>query len=448
MTQTIAAIATAAGPAGIAVVRISGPQTPELLAAITRSPYVTAHPRRLIRVRVYAPENNEPVDDGLAVFFPGPRSFTGEDSAELHVHGGTRNVARVLDAVLRHGASPAQPGEFSQRAFVNGKLDLSQAEAIQSLIHARSETAARLARRQLDGFLAGALAQAAHPIREALARIEAAIDFPEEVGDPDPTQLRSWIHQAKQQIDGLLAGARYGRKVSEGAVVVLAGAPNAGKSSLLNRLAGRERAIVTEIPGTTRDTLEEEVVIKGIPITLIDTAGLRTTNDPVEAIGIDRAGKAIGAADLVLLVRDCTAPAPDPELLPRNPDLIVWNKTDLDPDVPADPDCPDGVEACPVSAATGAGIETLRARIGALLGAAQSGAEHELPLVTSARHQQALDNARSALQHAFESLDSAAPVDCVAVDLHDALMQLGAVTGNTAREDVIRSIFATFCLGK
>jgi tRNA modification GTPase len=448
MTPTIAAVATAPGPAGIAVVRISGPQTQSILERVVRTSRLADHPREMRRIRVHGPENDEAIDDGLGVFFPGPRSFTGEDMAELHVHGGSQNVRRVLSAILQHGATPARPGEFSERAYANGKLDLAGAEAIQALIHSRSTAAARVARRQIDGALGRALADAGAPLQDVLARIEAAIDFPEEIGDPDPKILTTGIDTARQRIQRLLDDARFGRKLHEGAVVVLAGAPNAGKSSLLNRLAGSERAIVTELPGTTRDLLREEIDIHGIPVTVVDTAGLRTTSDRVEAIGVERATDAMETADLVVHVRDSTEPIAGGYALPRSPDLVVWTKIDLLINRESTPASGGDTPECLVSGLTGDGIEALRAQIAKLLAGTETQADAELPVVSNSRHEHALGRAAAALDRAGLSVSDNAPVDCVAVDLHDALLHLGSITGGSTREDVIRSIFATFCLGK
>jgi len=448
MTSTIAAVATALGPAGIAIIRVSGPETRTVLTAAVRTATWADTPRELRRIRVYAKENDEAIDDGLAVFFPGPRSFTGEDMAELHVHGGSQNVSRVLTAILGHGAIPACPGEFSERAYANGKMDLAEAEAIQALIHSRSATAARVARRQIDGALGRALTDAGAPLQDALARIEAAIDFPEEVGDPDPQALADRIRAAQGRIRRLSDDARLGRKLHEGAVVVLAGAPNAGKSSLLNQLAGTERAIVTELPGTTRDLLREEIEIQGIPVTIVDTAGLRPTSDRVESIGVERATDAVETADVVIHIRDITVPTSSEICLPRAPDLIVWNKIDLTADHGPFHAAASNVPECRVSAATGAGIDTLRGQIARVLVGTEYSTDAELPLVTHSRHEHALSLALVALERALDSVAELAPVDCVAVDLHDALLHLGSITGGGTREDIIRSIFATFCLGK
>lgn len=442
MNETIVAIATGDAPAGVGIVRISGPDAHAIARQLTEL-HAASAPGHTLRYTVLRhPKTGERVDDGLLAIFHRPASFTGEDTIEWQGHGGRLTLARVVDAALAAGARHARPGEFSERAFHNGKLDLAQAEAIASLVMARTEAARRAARRQLVGELSRAVETIADALRDALARIEASIDFPEEVGEIDPAAVGERLTAAAARTDALLATAGYGRRLDSGLTVALAGAPNAGKSSLLNALAGVERAIVTEVPGTTRDTLNESLHVGGIPITLTDTAGLRDTDDPVEKIGVERARRAHADADLVLAVIDATTGdlrAVTP-LLDDPRTLAVVNKIDA-----ADPaGLLARLDGVAVSARTGEGLETLRDAVLARVG----GAPGDGPLVTAERHERALRDARTAILRAQETLASALPAELIAVDAHAALQSLGELTGATAREDVIAGIFARFCLGK
>ena len=309
--DTIAAIATATGPAGVGIVRLSGPGAFAVADRILggRGVHTTAaHAgHTLHRVRFRDPRTGEALDDGLIAVFHAPRSLTGEDVVELQGHGGSVTLGRVLAATLAAGARAARPGEFSERAFLNGKMDLAQAEAVADLVAAGTVAAQRAARRQVSGALSQAVRASADAVREALARIEASIDFPEEVGEIDAPVVERSLAQARTDVERLLATAGYGKRLRDGVTVVLAGRPNVGKSSLLNALAGAERAIVTDVPGTTRDVVEETLNLHGLPVRALDTAGIRQTDDPVERIGVDRARRAVEDADVVVAVLDAGA---------------------------------------------------------------------------------------------------------------------------------------------
>jgi tRNA modification GTPase len=340
----------------------------------------------------------------------------------------------------------AEPGEFTQRAFLNGKMDLAQAEAVGDLIAAQTEEAQRLARRQQSGRLSLEVGQIRDSVLGALARIEASIDFPEDVGELDSEVCRHELAQAEERVERLLATADRGILYREGLKVVLAGRPNVGKSSLLNALLRTARAIVTPIPGTTRDVIEETLNLRGIPVRLVDTAGLRETNDIVERIGVERTRESVENADLVVLILDATAgETPEDRLLwaaiADRPHLVVWNKCDL---VAGTPD-----RDLALSAATGWNIECLEeAIIETVLSGAVLPLDEQIPIVTHARHRQALETARIRLTEAQATLAAALPADFVSIDVRGALTALGEITGQTATDDIIHEIFARFCIGK
>lgn len=442
MNQTIAAIATASGNGGIGVIRISGPDADRVLAKACRIAPDRCVPRKMLRVQVYDPSDGSVVDDGLAVRFPGPNSYTGEDSVELHLHGGRISLASSLDAVLRCGANHAQAGEFTERAFRNGKMDLARAEAVAAYIAAGSQSALRVAKRQLDGGLSRAIENAGDPVRAVLAAVEAAIDYPEEIGAPDAAVLDAGLIDAEERVRRLLDGALRGMRLEHGATVVLVGRPNVGKSSLLNRIAGREHAIVTDIPGTTRDPIDVDLCIGGIPVRLVDTAGLRETEDTVEAIGVRRSHARAETADMVLVILDATDPI-WPEGLPiADPRTrVVLNKIDrIDANLRLFD--PAWIRS---SAITVGGADAVVAALEEGLAGADG---DDTVLVTKARHVDALRRANTAIGRAREGIAGGVPLECVAVDAHDALAALSEILGGDGRDETIREIFSRFCLGK
>lgn len=463
MQDTIVAIATAPGAGAIGVIRVSGPKAFALADAVTKAakPARTQKGHTLRRVIVHDPVTGEAIDDGLLAVFHAPKSFTGEDVIEFQGHGGAVVLKRTFTAFLRANLSAvlnkvraARPGEFSERAFVNGKLDLAQAEAIADLIAAGTVAAQRAARRQLGGDLSFAVRRAAAAVQEALMFIEASIDFPDEVGELNAAGVEAALKMASEILENLLSTAAYGKRLRDGMTLVLTGRPNVGKSSLLNALSGTERAIVTPIPGTTRDVVEESLNIAGIPVRALDTAGLRDTDDPIERIGVERARQAADDADVIVAVLDATAGFTDPDRallqsLAGRPALVAVNKSDA-----ADPtalltqlaDFRADFVAVPVSAVTKAGLPELAAAIAALVTGGTASAN--APLVTSARHEAALHDANAALTRARDTLTAALPAELIAVDAHAALYSLGEITGETTREDILASIFARFCIGK
>lgn len=386
------------------------------------------------------------IDDVLVSVFHAPRSYTGEDVAEISGHGSPLILGQILARLLDCGARLARPGEFTERAFLNGKMDLAQAEAVGDLIAAQTAEAQRLARRQSEGRLSRAVQAIRNETLGVLAQIEATIDFPEEVGELNTAECEAALQTAHRQIADLLATADSGKLVREGLSVVLAGRPNVGKSSLLNALLRTNRAIVTAIPGTTRDVLEETLNLSGVPLRLSDTAGLRETADEVEQLGVARTRAGMDAADLVLLVLDAEVGETPEDVdlrqsLAGRPHLAVWNKWDLS----VLPALPPGAVA--VSALTGWNLAALEA---ALLQHVLGGTASlpESALVTHARHKQALSAASLGIDAARQSLAEGLPADFASIDLRGALSVLGTITGETATEDVIAEIFSRFCIGK
>ena len=456
--DTIAAIATASGPAGVGIVRVSGPDAFLVAQILTRRKNVHRQKGHTLRYSpVFEPATGESLDDVLLAVFHAPRSLTGEDVVEIQGHGGDLHLSRLLAATLAAGARAARPGEFSERAFVNGKMDLAQAEAIAALVQAQTGRAERAARRQASGELSRVMETCADDLKEALAHLEASIDFPEEVGEADPDVVDAPLVRAARTIDTLLQTAPFGRRLQTGVSVALTGRPNVGKSSLLNALAGTERAIVSPIPGTTRDVVEEALHVEGIPVRILDTAGLRDSSDAIEQIGVERARRAVSEADVVIAVLEAGAFLPEEDAvllrgLSGRAVVVCVNKSDE-----ADP-APVLAEARAVlpdaffvftSAVQNAGLSDLAGAIArAATGGSSAGIESDALLITSARHEAALQAAQTHLDFARQTLRSGLPLELVAVDVHGTLAALGEITGEAVREEIIAGIFARFCLGK
>ena len=447
--ETICALATPPGTGGLGVIRVSGPAA---FAIVDRATWRPNHTpcggwagHTLHRADIVHP-TGEVIDDVLLAVFHAPRSYTGEDVVEISAHGGPVPLRQILGRLQQCGARMARPGEFTQRAFLNGKMDLAQAEAVGDIIAAQTEQAHRLARRQSDGSLSLAVAEVREIVLGVLVRLEASIDFPEDVGELDTDACLTELSLAERKITALLATADQGILYREGLKVVLAGRPNVGKSSLLNALLRTNRAIVTPIPGTTRDVIEETLNLRGIPLRAVDTAGLRETDDEVERIGVMRTRETLADADITLLILDATAgETPEDtalrETLTDRPHVFVWNKWDLMPgqDPPA--------EGVVVSAATGWNLIALEDALADLALGGRAG-ETEGTFVTHARHKQALETALSRLTDARNTFSAALPADFASIDVRDVLDALGEITGETATEDVISEIFSRFCIGK
>ena len=444
MTQqndTIAAIATAPGTGAIAVIRVSGPQAPQVVQRCTRGRALQARLATLVRV---CDERGVVIDECVATYFAGPASFTGEDTVELSCHGGMLVTRRVLERLLACGARPAEPGEFSRRAFENGKMDLTQAEAVMDIISAGSDLALRAAQNQLQGAIGNQVAAAADVLINVAAHVEAYIDFPEEDIAPDTTEtLLRQLDEVAQMLQRLLATADEGRLLREGIRTAIVGAPNVGKSSLLNMLLGYERAIVSSTAGTTRDTIEESVALGGLRLRLIDTAGLHESADAIEQAGMERSRRAGAEADLLLEVADVTAPRKALELpAPGAHHLLLLNKCDQ----PAHPDWAGETAAIRISCAAGTGREELERAVERLF-LRDSGERDSLAAINT-RHRHALQQALEYLAAARAALQAAESPELVDVDLRAALDALGSITGRIDTEDILTRVFATFCLGK
>jgi len=450
--DTIAAIATAPGRGGVGIVRVSGARAKAMAITLSGREPTPRHAH-------YGPfhaDDGEVLDEGLLLFFPGPNSFTGEDVLELQGHGGPVVLDMLLKRCVELGARLARPGEFSERAFLNDKLDLAQAEAIADLIEASSVQAARNAVRSLQGEFSRRVHQLTERLIQLRIYVEAAIDFPEEeidfLADGHVLQM---LEEVRAELREVLREAGQGALLREGMTVVIAGLPNAGKSSLLNALAGREAAIVTDIAGTTRDVLREHIHIDGMPLHVVDTAGLRDTQDQVEKIGVERAIEAIRNADRVLLVVDANAAesadplAAWPELLADKPDpaktTLIRNKADLT----GEPVClssdADGHVTLALSAKSGTGLETLRQHLKDCMGYQQT---TESSFSARRRHLDALSQARSYLDHGHAQLTLAGAGELLAEDLRLAQRALGEITGTFSSDDLLGRIFSSFCIGK
>lgn len=447
-SDTIAAQATASGEGGIAIVRISGSRCEEILSRVFRAKNGKPLTNRVLTFG-HVMDGDRTVDEAMAVLFRAPYSYTREDVAEIHCHGSDTLVRRILLLLLDAGARMARPGEFTCRAFLNGRIDLSQAEAVMRMIRAGSERAMTSARRQMEGGVSSFVRSAREEIIALLAEIAAGIDFPDEV---EETQTAQEIRMRCSEIIKKLKAScdpRAGRIEDEGLRVVLCGRPNAGKSSLLNALIGGERAIVTDIPGTTRDTLTESMQVGGLKILLTDTAGLRETGDMVERIGVARAHKALDEADVRVLVLDssCAVTQEDTESLCNlAPQIVVLSKGDLKAMVNAEQVQSEFPTAkiIAVCAPQGEGLDSLKTLLTSF--APEDGAESSM--LSQARHVQAALRACASLEDARQALDDGMTPDMCAVDLSAALDALGEITGETMSEQVISEVFARFCVGK
>jgi tRNA modification GTPase len=446
--DTIVAAATPPGRGGVGVVRVSGPKVPEIAATLVGELPV---PRHATLTR-FLDKTGEPIDVGLALFFPGPQSYTGEHVVELQGHGGPVVVERLVGRCLELGARRARPGEFTERAFHNDKIDLAQAEAVADLIDAGSREAARAAMRSLQGEFSNMVQGLTDALVDMRTYVEAAIDFPEEevdfLGDQE---LRDRLATVREHFDGVAAAAGQGRLLRDGLTVVLAGRPNSGKSSLLNRLAGYEAAIVTAVPGTTRDVLRERIDIDGLPLHVLDTAGLRDSGDLVEAEGVRRATTEMSRADRVLFIIDSDD---DPQgrafeeqrgRLPADvPVTLVFNKTDLATGLPVS-DTMSGPPRLYVSARTGSGLDLLRAHLKDSVSFQTAG---NGSISARRRHLEALARARGCVENAAAALETRRAGELVAEELRLAQQALEEITGVFTADDLLGRIFGSFCIGK
>lgn len=453
LDDTIAAIATPLGSGGVGIIKISGPQAEPIARQIFRPARPADHftPRTLHYGQIIYPGANDPIDEALVAFMPGPHSYTRQDVVEIQSHGGTVALQEILRVVLSLGARPATPGEMTLRAFINGRLDLAQAESVMDLIEAKTAAGLRLAARQLSGALSGRISAVRQNLVNVLAFLEASIDFVED--DIPAENIVPPLTEAATAIEKLAQSATYGQIYRQGIRTAIVGKPNVGKSSLLNALLRGDRAIVTSIPGTTRDTLEETANIGGVPLVLVDTAGIRSqAGDAVEQIGIERSRAALAQADLALMVVDNSAPPEgidwEIEALVRGkPALLVQNKIDLPGSHSVPDDFLPGIPRVPMSALTGQGLEALETMIvkqitGGLV------ATTDAMLVSNPRHQALLEQAAGHTRAAIEAQLANLSPDLVSIDVREAVDALGEITGQTASEDLLDAIFSKFCIGK
>jgi tRNA modification GTPase len=456
-TDTIAAPATAQAIAAIALIRVSGPLAFSSVFSIFKPQKKGLTPDTIESHKAYfgnITDGDKPVDEVLVTFFKGPNSFTGEDTAEISCHGSLFIQNEVLRLLLNHGARLAQPGEFTMRAFMNGRMDLSQAEAVADVIASTSAAQHRLAIQQLKGGFSKEIARLRQELIDFAALIELELDFGEEdVEFADRTRLTNLVTDIKQTVDSLSQSFAYGNAIKNGVPVVIAGKPNAGKSTLLNALLNEERAIVSDIAGTTRDTIEEVMVIDGISFRFVDTAGLRDTTDTIEMIGVERSYQKIKNAAVLLYMFDASAgndaaPLAEEAAIAQGfgiPYVLLANKSDVAaPEVLAQIEL--HKQAIPISAKNNYGIEVLKDRLIQLSGIAENTGS-EL-VVTNLRHYEALKNASAALDKVTTGIANRTSGDFLAIDIRQALYHLGEITGQITPEDILGSIFSRFCIGK
>ena len=451
--DTIAAITTPLGESGIGAVRISGPGAYAVGDKIFKSKSevpLKERRDRSIQYGTIVDENGTCIDEVLALIMKGPHSYTAEDVLEIQCHGGREALESILQLILRSGARMANPGEFTERAFVNGRIDLAQAEAVMDVIQAKSRAGLTSAVSQLEGRLSKVINKTRNELTELVTRLEVMIDYPEEdLEDIAVPDVSGALKGMQKKLQHMLEESQSGRMIRDGVMAAIAGTPNAGKSSLLNRLLQEERAIVTDVPGTTRDVLEEWITLRGIPVCLVDTAGIRETDDTVEKIGVSRARQYLDRADIILAVIDSSRPLTeeDKDILQsvagKNV-IVVLNKTDLPPVVTSKDLSPYGFLLCPISASTGKGLDDM------LLQEVLKGGFTDGPsaLLTNTRHIELVRQSAEALNRAQQSLQDGMPLDCAVVDIRQAWDALGSITGDTVHDDIVEEIFSRFCLGK
>lgn len=451
-SDTIVAPATAPGQAALAVLRLSGPQAISIADTLWRGKSLAQADSHTAHLGTVLDSRGLQLDQAVAVVYRAPRSFTGQDSVELTVHGSMYVRRELLNTLIKAGARLAEPGEFTRRAFLSGRLDLSQAEAVADIIAAESRAANDIAQSQLRGKFAGRIQQLRQQLIDIASLLELELDFAEEdLEFADRTQLTQLATQARDEIRRLLQSFRTGDAIMRGIPVAIVGAPNAGKSSLLNALLGHDRAIVSDVPGTTRDTIEETLHLGDHLFRFIDTAGLRASTDAVERIGIDRARAAIASARIILYVHDATLPL-HPDLIPRVPDattLLVLNKTDLIPTPTLDSQLSTlDSQLLPtlLSTRTGEGLDQIVRHL-ATLAADMTTTDGDV-LVANARHAEALSSALTSIGRVLDGLRSTLPADLVAQSLRETISHLGAITGAIPSDLLLSTIFSRFCVGK
>ena len=457
MESTIAAISTAVSNSGIGIIRISGPESMDVISRIYRSKGGKKNIKNVSTHTIhygYIYDGEELVDEVLVMIMKAPRTFTGEDTVEIDCHGGVLSCRRVLETVLKNGAKIAGPGEFTKRAFLNGRLDLSQAEAVMDVIQAKNDYALKSSMEQLKGSVQKVIGEIRSDLIYQIAYIESALDDPEHISlEGYPQQLLKIVDNLEEKVQSLLSTAEDGKIIKEGIQTVILGKPNAGKSSLLNLLLGENRAIVTDIAGTTRDILEEYITLQGITLKIIDTAGIRNTEDIVEQIGVQRAKETAKAADLILYVVDSSVPLDenDEEILSMLKDrkaVILFNKTDLSPVIDLEElRNTTSHPVIPISAKEETGIFELEEQIKEMFFGGSISFNDEV-YITNARHKEALAEAKNSLELVRNSIQMDMPEDFFSIDLMNAYESLGKITGESVEEHLVNEIFSKFCTGK
>ncbi len=449
--ETIAAISTPPGVGGIGIIRISGDNALNVAKRIFKAKNKSEIKPFTIRFGYVVDENQNALDQVLVSYFKSPKSYTGEDVIEINCHGGNVSTREILELVLKNGARLAEPGEFTKRAFLNGKLDLTQAEAVIELINSKSDKESKASYKQLEGLLGAKIKEIKQGIIDLLVDIEANIDYPEyDIEEVRRERIYNVLSTNVSKLETLEKSFESGKILRDGVSTVIIGKPNVGKSSLLNRLVKEDRAIVTEIAGTTRDTIEEYITIRGIPLKLVDTAGIHETDDIVESIGVNKSKKAIDESELVLLMLDATRELSkeDEELLEATKNknrIILINKIDADKKINKDMFKSDKV--IEMSTKTLAGIEELEEKIEEMFNISELNIENEI-VITNVRHKNLIHKAAEEIKNAIISIKNGLPIDMLSIDLQEALQNLGEITGESISEEVVKGIFAKFCVGK
>ena len=452
--DTIAAISTPKGEGGIAIIRISGDKSFEILDKI----FVKKNPNADLGFYKlnygFIKDGEKTVDEVMAVRLKAPKSYTCEDIVEINCHGGTLVSEKVLELVLRNGARHAESGEFTKRAFMNGRIDLSQAEAVMDIIQGKTEKSVSLSLDQLRGDLRDKVNQFKKALLDITAHVNVVLDYPEEgIDDPLPAELRNNLEKVYEEANRLIDSYDTGKKIKEGIKTVIVGKPNVGKSTLLNALLHEERAIVTHVAGTTRDVIEEIINIKGVPLVLVDTAGIRKTDDIVENIGVEKSKQFIGKADLVLLVLDASREleSEDREVIEEiqnhnKKTIVLLNKIDLERKIELEEFNLENI--LEISAKDNIGIEDMEERIYSYIVEENVEDSSEKLIITNIRHKTALEKTKDAIRNIFETIDAGMPMDLISVDLKEALDSLSEITGEISSEDILDHVFGNFCVGK
>ena len=452
--DTIAAISTPKGEGGIAIIRISGDKSFEILDKI----FVKKNPNANLGFYKlnygFIKDGEKTVDEVMAVRLKAPKSYTCEDIVEINCHGGTLVSEKVLELVLRNGARHAESGEFTKRAFMNGRIDLSQAEAVMDIIQGKTEKSVSLSLDQLRGDLRDKVNQFKKALLDITAHVNVVLDYPEEgIDDPLPAELRNNLEKVYEEANRLIDSYDTGKKIKEGIKTVIVGKPNVGKSTLLNALLHEERAIVTHVAGTTRDVIEEIINIKGVPLVLVDTAGIRKTDDIVENIGVEKSKQFIGKADLVLLVLDASKELENEDIevinqIKENKKkvIVLLNKIDLNKKINLEGHNLENIVE--ISAKDNIGIEDMQEKIYSYIVEEDVENSSEKLIITNIRHKTALEKTKDAIRNIFETIDMGLPMDLISVDLKEALDSLSEITGEISSEDILDHVFGNFCVGK